>query len=280
MAPGAVLIAGCGDVGTTLARMLAADGRPVYALTRQARTWPPGVVGIAADLGDPARYRAALSACVAVVVLASPDARTESAYRALYLDAVGRLLEAARALPSPPRVLLASSTAVYGAEDGRWVDEDDDPAPTGFNGRVLLEAEARLAACGLTTLALRYGGIYGPGREYLLRRATAPDARCQAEPPRYTNRVHVEDAARAARHLLDHAHPAAVYNVVDDAPAAECEVLSHLAQALGRPPPTPLRCPGADAGKRVRNTRLRATGFAFVHPDYRSGYAELLESFR
>ena len=77
--------------------------------------------------------------------------------------------------------------------------------PRDFNGRVLLEAEALAQSCGRDALVLRLGGIYGPGREMLLKRVRSGVPLLISEPPLYTNRIHVEDAAAAAAHLITRA---------------------------------------------------------------------------
>ena len=77
--------------------------------------------------------------------------------------------------------------------------------PRAFNGRVLLEAERRLAPLQGGSV-LRLSGIYGPGRDAMLRRARA----AAAPEARWSNRIHVDDAAAALSHLLDHAVLAAV----------------------------------------------------------------------
>ena len=45
-----VLIAGCGDVGSTLAAALLQDGHAVYGLKRNPSTLPAGVRAVQADL--------------------------------------------------------------------------------------------------------------------------------------------------------------------------------------------------------------------------------------
>ena len=265
---GPVVVAGAGDVGGRLARRLAAAGTEVVSLRRSAVEAGPGIRTLQADLASGRGLQALPRACAALVFCAAPDAREEAAYRAIYVDGLRRLVDACEA----PRVLMTSSTAVYGEDAGEWVDEATPVRPPAFNGEVLREAETRLAAHP-GGVALRLSGLYGPGREWLLRRARAgePGAR------RWGNRIHVEDAAAALAHLLALDAPAPLYLGSDDLPALECEVLAWVRQREGRPavPPPP---PGPESGRRVSNARLRASGWAPAFPDYRAGYGPLLEA--
>ncbi|MDX1735826.1 MAG: hypothetical protein R3228_15735, partial [Halioglobus sp.] len=89
-------------------------------------------------------------------------------------------------------------------------------------------------------------------------------------------------------HLLDIAHrggtPAPVYIGVDNLPAPRHEVDAWLAAQLGieRATAPPASGAGADARgtaghRRCRNDALRESGYALRYPDYRAGYAALLE---
>lgn len=263
-----VLVAGAGDLGTRIAVGLRTAGCTVTAVARHARS--DGSV-VACDLTRPCRDALPDTFDLLVHCL-SPAQRDPDGYRAVYVDALRHLLDA---LPSLQRVAFVSSTAVYGDHQGGWVDEASDCRPQGFNGRILLEAEQLAQASGQRALLLRAGGLYGPGRDMLLRRVRSGQPLAVFEPPLYTNRIHIEDAAAAAVHLLLRGE-AGIFNLVDDAPAAQPEVLDWLADQL-QWPRLP-RVPGstADENKRVANARLHASGFALRHPDFRSGYAALL----
>jgi nucleoside-diphosphate-sugar epimerase len=196
------------------------------------------------------------------------------------------------ALPSlVRRVLFVSSTAVYGDAGGGWVDESTTPEPGGFSGRIIREAEdllqKRLLGTGITPVVLRLGGIYGPGRTRLIDQVRSGSAVVPAE-PRYTNRIHRDDAAAAIVHLSTMAdEPAPVYLGVDNDPAELGEVQRFLAAELGLPGPAsdvPGGSPDGSGGgepsrggnKRCSNALLRSTGFEFAYPTFREGYRAIL----
>lgn len=277
-----VLVAGAGYVGSELARRLAEAGHDVLALRRGPPPAEPrhaSVRWLACDLRDP-RSLAALPAegVEALAYLVAPDTRDDAAYRATYVDALRGLLARLRMGSSLRRVLFASSTSVYAQDDASWVDEDSPAQPEHFTGRRVLEGEDALRRGAGEAIALRLGGIYGPGRESLIARVRSGAAQLPGS-PRYTNRIHRDDAARACAHLLVLRAPASCYLGVDREPADQRDVLRWLAARTGAPTP---RGPGPDAagaaprGKRCRSDRLVASGYSFAFPTYREGYAALI----
>lgn len=264
-----VLIAGCGRLGRELGLQLSRSGHRVHGLRRSAEKLPGELLPVAADLADPAGL-AELPESDRVVFAATAGESTEAAYRRIYVSGLGHLLDAIARQARRPRLVFVSSTAVYEADDGCWVDEDTPCRPGGFRGRVLLEAEAlALEACATV---VRFGGIYGPGPGALLGRVRR-GAACR--PGRYTNRIHVTDAAGALAHLLETQQNERVFLAVDDYPAPECEVMDWLADRLAVPRPARDDAEGG-RGKRCRNERLGQTGFRFRYPDYRAGYGAML----
>jgi nucleoside-diphosphate-sugar epimerase len=280
-----ILIAGCGDVGGLLAGHLRDAGHRVAGLRRRAALLPPGIEPLAADLGEPATLAAIRDRHFDLVVVTSAAGRfDEDHYRRVYVEGLANLLGAVR---GTPRVLLASSTGVYHQHHGEWVDEDSPAAPRAFSGRILLQAEALLRErLAQRATVIRFGGIYGPGRERLLREVAAGIG-CAREPVRYTNRVHRDDCAGilqflAARVLRGEAL-APLYLGVDSEPAPMWEVRHWMAAGLGVTLDD--AAGGADGGrapgsKRCSNRRLLEAGYVFRYPDFRAGYAPLIAALR
>ncbi len=272
-----VLIAGCGDVGMRLAVLLQAQGQRVLCLRRNVAALAPGLPGFAADLADAGSLRALPRGIRRVVFLPAPLAREAVAYRTVYLDGLANLLDALDE-PALQRCVLVTSSAVYGDHAGAWVDEDTPPAPLGFTGAILLQAEALLhARLGASRgVALRLAGLYGPGRTQWLDNLRNGSARAPREPPFHANRIHVDDAAAALAHLLALPDPASVYLGVDDTPLPLHELYAALARQLHAPEPGIGPAPGGIGNRRLSNARLRASGWAPRWPDARVGYAALL----
>jgi nucleoside-diphosphate-sugar epimerase len=153
------------------------------------------------------------------------------------------------------------------------VDESSPTEPSAFNGEILLEAESVAQAAG--GLVVRFSGIYGPGRDFLLRQIAAGRARCREQPAQWTNRIHADDCAAVLAHLLELDRPESLYCASDCRPSPRCEVLDWLARRLGQPQPA-REIDSGGQGKRIDNRRLLASGYDFLYPDYQSGYGALL----
>lgn len=263
-----VLLAGFGDLAQRLAPRLLARGDTVFGLRRSECEVPAGLTLLRADLLSPHSLRELPDRLDAVICTLTPDSRDQAGYRRAYIEAPLNLVEALGL--GCPRWLFASSTAVYGGDDGRLIDDDTPAQPDSFNGHVLLEAEQALAARVPSLLALRFSGIYGPGRRMMLRRAaTETVAR-----PHWSNRIHVEDAAAAIEFCLDRPELTGAIIVSDGCPTREDELLGWLAAGLGRAPPN--LAPGQESGRRILPKRLIGAGFLPQFSDFRLGYSSLL----
>lgn len=275
-----VLIAGCGDVGLRVAKQLLARGDQVWALRRR----PPvldgsGIHWLQGDLTQPETLRDLPAGITQLVYLPTPDARDPAAYRAVFVDGLRHLLAALDG-GTLERALLVSSSAVYGEHGDGWVDEQTPPEPTGFNGKVLLEAEQWLAAQPVLSIVLRLAGLYGPDRLQLVERLRTGAVRVPREVKHWANRIHVDDAATAIAHLLALRAPMPLYLGVDDTPLPLDVLYDHLAALIAAPPPAAGPAPPGVGSKRLSNARLRAGGFVPQWPDARDGYAALLRHAR
>lgn len=271
-----VLLVGAGDLGLRAAQGLLARGDEVWALRRHpSPATHERLHWIAADLGLPETLRDLPDGITRVVWSTAPDRRDPQAYETVYTKGLQHLFGAldTRALR---RIVLVSSSAVYGEHGGAWVDEATPAQPPGFNGRILLEAEQWLAGQQLPAVALRLAGLYGPGRTQLFDRLRAGQARAPVDPPHWANRMHVDDAAAAIVHLLDLPDALPVYIGCDDTPLPLHELYGYLASLLGAPAPATGPAPAGVGSKRLSNARLKSSGFTLRWPDARAGYAALV----
>jgi nucleoside-diphosphate-sugar epimerase len=265
-----VLIAGAGFVGRALADQLAAAGHEAVALRRTAGAAPRGATAVVADVTDPKSLRA-LGAFDAIVYAAAPDARSEAAYHACYITGVAAVLDA---VPCD-RFLLTSSTSVYAQDAGEWVDETSPTEPVHFTGRTVLAGEAAARGLHPHACSVRFGGLYGPGRSRLLAAASEGRLAYAVDPPRYTNRIHRDDAAGLLAHLLAAKDLADAYVGVDCDPCSEETFHRWLADRVGGPKPSVSSEAGGGAGKRASNRLALASGYRFRFPTFREGYGAL-----
>ncbi|MDN3522814.1 SDR family oxidoreductase [Halomonas ramblicola] len=275
------LILGCGDIGMALGKRLQEAGQGVIGARRNPKALEgSGLEAVAADFADAASLTTLPDADILVYVV-SADRFEEAAYRAAYPEGLQAVLAEFAARERAPRhVFFVSSTSVYAQQAGETVDETSLTEPTGFSGQLMREAEDVLLAHELPGTVVRFSGIYGPGRDRLIRQVgegrIAPPS-----PAMHTNRIHRDDCAGVLAHLigrvLDGEGVEDLYLASDCEPAPLHEVMSWLARQLKVEASETIQSPlRRRASKRCDNARLLASGYVFRYPSYREGYAQVL----
>ena len=217
----------------------------------------------------------------AIVVSIPPDPGGDAA-----LERFGERV--ARA-PRLNRILYLSTIGVYGDHGGKWVDETSATLAVSGRGRARLAAEAGWraigAARGVAVDVLRLSGIYGPGRNALVK-LSAGEARRIVKPGHVFNRCHVDDVAQGMRLALNSQGAGEIWNVADEEPAPPEDVIAYAAALLGLPPPpeepfataklAPMAASFYADEKRVSIAKAKSRlGFRPIYPTYREGLAAL-----
>ncbi len=259
--PLTIVIIGAGDLGLRVAALSAAQGHSVSALRRRHLPMPAGVQAVYGDMQDSAALLQLPNKPDVLLFCPTPDERSEAGYRKTYVQALGTAMQTLQ----PRRVLLASSTAVYAQDSGEWVDETSAAEPQRFNGKVLREAE-QLCMQQTGNVVLRLSGITGPGRHMLINKALLGEGLKNT----WTNRIHMDDAASAIVFLMAQRELDAVYNLTDDEPALQMDVVNWIRQKQQLPALSVPR--SAASGKKVSNARLKALGWRPMCPSYRECY--------
>lgn len=270
-----ILVAGLGDLGWSLAQGWLAGGHRVSGIRRR-QDGPAGVDLYSQNLvSDPLQLPP--DQIDLLYIIMTPSSRDEEGYRNAYLRAPTRLLDAlAQKQPLPP-VIFVSSTAVYGDHGGE-PDEHTEPKPDAFNGRILLAAEQEISLRTLAT-AVRFSGIYGPGRERLLKQVESIRAGAAPPTPQWSNRIHSFDCVgllqRVGEGWLNGSLQLPVVVGTDAEPALNVSVLNwisaHTGDALN------LFEPDIAPGKRIRSQFISEGQYRLAYPDYRQGYAAILK---
>ena len=264
-----MLIFGMGYTATRLADKLRSDGWLVTGTRRMSG-------GDAVAFDDEVAVRTALQN--ATHVLSSVPPMGEGG------DPVLLRYGAAIAASDVSWVGYLSSTGVYGDTGGAWVDES---APVG-EGRRTARAEADLAWQALRddVRVFRLPGIYGPGRSALERVEEGKAHRIDL-PGQIFSRVHVADIVGAVIAAFD--GPAGVYNIADDAPASQNDVIEYACDLLQRewPPLQSIEAAGLSPmargfyaeNRRITNTKAkRLLNWVPRHANYRMGLQALLDA--
>ena len=269
-----ILLIGLGDLGSMIATEALQQGMAVNAMRRR----PDSLTGVTLIQHDATLPWPAISSDITDLVLCiAPDDRSDRAYRQAYLVIADQALCWLSKQPAPPHVWLVSSTSVYGQQSGEWIDEDSPRLPQRSTAQILVEAENCWLQSGLPCTMLRPAGLYGPGREMMLRIAKAGQHIIETKPV-YTNRIHISDCARAIIHLISRRQqglaPENAYNLSDLTPARYSDVIQFLQQQLHI---TADKQQILERGsKRVSVRRLQQTGFRWHYPDYKTGYLAML----
>ncbi|MES2896019.1 MAG: SDR family oxidoreductase [Pseudomonadota bacterium] len=280
-----LFIYGYGFAAQALTRRLQPQGWNISATYRRpeaARAMTAqGVDPVAAD--DIAGVAAHLARTQAILIAAPPGPEGCPALQVL-------VPALARAEAFPDWIGYLSTTGVYGDRKGGWVFEDSRLAAQSTEGARRVGAERDWLevgrGMGLTVTIHRLPGIYGPGRS-AFDRLREGKARRVAAPGQVFSRIHVDDLAAGLDASMARPRAGGVYNLCDDEPAPNSEVVAYAARLLGMEPPpeTPLDLeamrPQARRfyaeSKRVSNARAKAElGWRPVYPSYREGLAAIL----
>jgi nucleoside-diphosphate-sugar epimerase len=294
-----VLFAGCGDIALRTIQQLrhksgGMENRGMawqpLAMRRHPRSLPADIASVAGDVRDARQLISILDGAPidAMVVTLSPDQMSDEGYRSTYVAAATAIAEAIERCLQPPKLVLwVSSTGVYGQSQGEWVDELSVVNPGSFRGKRLLEAEDIIHHLPVSSVVVRFSGIYGPGRDRLINKVKNGDIAPEI-PVHWTNRIHAEDCAGVIAHLLTQFFSGAavddLYVATDNLPVPAHEVQSWLASELGistgSGPVRQAEAVGSDSARpgnrRCKNQRLRQSGYAFIYPTFREGYRALL----
>ena len=279
-----VVVAGCGWLGTEIARALVARGDRVTGIRRDPARAKEllqlGVEPLALDLAA-AGAEARLPAVDAVVACQAAGADGEAPYRAAYVTANAALLDAA-ARDGGRAFVYTGSTGVFGQRDGSDVDEATPPAPASPAAGVLVEAEAlvRGASRGsLRTAVVRLSGLYGPGRAGIVERVRSGRHALGPGDGAWMNFCHRADAVAFVLAALDRGAPGGVYHASDARPARRREVVEWVSRRLGIEPPRTDRSAPPGPDRRILSERTRRDlGVTLRYPSLDDGLAELIAS--
>lgn len=254
---------GAGFIGSEVTRQLLAEGRRVVVVDRlpddrqrrHARSLEQaGATVIRADLAtvdlDP------ILAGVGTVIHLAGRPGVQASWGAGFDDylvdnvsVTARLLDAIVDLADPiARVVLASSSSVYGAVPHGFVTEQVPPAPVSPYGvsKAAVELLAgTYAARGVPVVSLRYFTVYGRGQRPDMAISRMIDAARTGSPffvrgdgTQVRDFTHVGDVARATIGAIGHdLAPGLILNIGSGRPVALLDVIERVGTLLGRAVP-------------------------------------------
>lgn len=232
-----VWIMGCGDIGRRVARLYQSQGVQATGWVRGQASLALGEqAGISMRLGDLDQgcffpRNAFEQAEIFWFMPPSNQGLTDSRLRR-FLLAVQK---------APKRIVLISTTGVYGDCAGRWIDESEPVKPGVDRAKRRVDAELALQEWGenyqCDWVILRVPGIYSAERLPLERLKRAEPVLLESEAP-WTNRIHADDLARIAARAMEVAPQHSIYNACDGHPSTMTDYFNQLADfaQLARPP--------------------------------------------
>lgn len=279
MSTQSLLIIGQGDIGLPVTNKLAQDGFNVTGLARRERHHYV--------LDDKANFLQAdaltltaeqLQDFTALAIIVTPDEYSTSGYHDSYLAISQHLATLADKLTNLTRVVFISSTAVYGQDNGVWIDEDTAPVmPAREASQVILQAEQTLEqGFGDKTIIIRPSGIYGRERLMRLRKAREP----QKEPvaaAHWSNRIMDHDLVTIIANVMTIDMPKPLYIATDYAPVTTFELSTWLSEQINAVSPTIDDNKTAVTGKRLHSNIPLAW---LDYPDWQAGYCDILRQQR
>jgi nucleoside-diphosphate-sugar epimerase len=281
------LIIGCGYLGERVGLLLSQKGEAVFGTVRsQERAQAIARLGIEPVIADVLKpdLLGALPAAERIFYSVGFDRAAGSTMRAVYVDGLNNVLVQLYGVGIVERFVQASSTSVYGQSGGEWVNEQSPAQPVSESGRLVLEAEehvrdwARRRGGPHVAIALRFAGLYGPGRVVRLGLVKSGEP-IPGDPDKLLNMIHIDDAAQAAVRALEMGLAEPLYLACDDRPATRREYYNQVAMLVGAPPPRfEAPQPGSVlvardlSNKRISNRRMKAgLGVELIYPDIQTG---------
>jgi nucleoside-diphosphate-sugar epimerase len=250
-----IAVLGCGYVGTAFALQAQARGHTVLGVVRSqesvGRLQALGISAQACDL-QADDWSVLPPAFDVVIYAASTGGAGVDAYARTYDTGVKRALAWAGRVGAC-HFIFTSSTGVYRQDDGSAVTEASEVGGTPTADAMLAGERAVLSSRFDQATVLRFGGLYGPGRHYLLDQLKRGENVIGGRVDHFINYLHQEDAAGAMLAAVERAAMGAhLYNVTDGRPVTKAELAVWISAQLQLTPPT--FDAEAPAGPRLRRT--------------------------
>ena len=158
-----------------------------------------------------------------------------------FLNAIGE---------QPRRIVLISTTGVYGDSKGKWIDETTPSNPKVDRAKRRLSAEKLLEdwanKYNKEFMILRVPGIYAQDRLPLsrLKKGLAVVNENEAG---WTNRIHADDLASACKAAMHCEKANQIINVTDGNPSSMTDYFNHVADYADLPRPPQISMQEAEA---------------------------------
>lgn len=181
-------------------------------------------------------------------------------YQQTYVGSVQPIVKALKDHPLK-RIIVVSSTRVYGENRGECIDDESMPIPSDQQGQLLLAMEQRWQqAYPSKCVIVRPTGIYSTSVARMVKLAETTPSYPNIH---WSNRIHIDDLADFLAHLLHVEHPEKSYICTNNQPLPLHEIILWFQQQLNL---SHLVLESSNqTGKQIFAERMLATGFKWAH---------------
>ena len=194
----------------------------------------------------------------------------------------------------PNKIVLLSTTGVYGNCHGQWVDENTPVNPQVDRAKRRVDAEKKMQAfCtenNIPLTILRVAGIYGPNK-LPIKRVSSGEPIVSEEDSPFSNRIHADDLTNICCEALLNEKIEGIYNCADGNPTTMFDYFTKVAKASGLPQPPSISLHAAQQqlskgmlsymaeSRRIDNSKLlNDFGMTLKYPDLDAGLAFLAKT--
>jgi len=189
-------------------------------------------------------------------------------------------------------ITYLSATSVYGDHKGEWVNENSITKPSSPNGLSRLQAEKSWISFSnkknYPLQIFRLAGIYS--NEFnILKRLQTGKIQIVNKKNHFFSRIHVEDIANILYKSLDNFKNNEIYNICDDKPAPQSEVVAYGLKLLKLEQPNPVKLEEIKSemlqnfykdSKKVDNKKMKAFfKYNLKFPSYTEGLDYIFNNY-
>ena len=179
-------------------------------------------------------------------------------------------------------ITYLSSTSVYGDHKGAWVDEDSELIPSSKKGRIRLKIENRwkILSKDYPIQIFRLAGIYSKEKN-LITKIKKNNLRIIKKKDHKFSRVHLEDISGFLLNSLENFKSGEIYNIADDKPISNEEVLNEILDKYALKPPVIIDYENLEdstlkefylVSKKVKNNKAKDFfNYKLIYPTIREG---------
>jgi len=278
-----IWIIGCGDIGRRVAKLH--QGEKISAVVQSAISVlaceKQGINAYPMDFDQPVTlFENMLAEKISSNIyyfMPPPSKGREDTRLKYFLEEIGNRSK---------RIVLISTTGVYGDSKGAWIDENTPVNPKADRAHRRLSAEKQLKNWSKQTggeyMILRVPGIYAQDRLPLARLKKGLPI-VKKEEAGWTNRIHADDLAQACKSAMQCACSNEIINICDGNPSTMSDYFNQIADFANLPRPPQISMKEAEKtlsigmlsylkeSRRIANNKmLKLLKIKLQYPDLKS----------